>query len=407
MAFITEVKPNSSFPSKKKPKEDLLGQIIRKDYVKLQSVVKSFSQKVDVLVDKQRAEYMHAYEHHMIDVQRELHNLREKATAIANDTTREEKIKKLDSDQKWFRNEAMRLDVDTNVYRKKMRDIKVLIQSTERERDWLLEKLRTAKAQYKIYKYERSILVENGFLDEGRSTTSNDSSYTLELRCNNGVSRSLNKNVDWRGQMEKELVVSRNNKKANRSTAGVLLSPIRDAAGGGGGSNSEPLQQGTTEEKMVLGELVAARAKQDGIKDFVAECSNNSCYGTWSQQSRRPTENVLQDCVHHLDSSADSEENRRKLISELCLIPEVYFALAELLSGKPAAVERRNIADVDDSNFDECIFASAGQKKPDGAGDGVGSQEDNPLDLASDVVDYFERTSKIRKEQQAEKKRRV
>ena len=86
--------------------------------------------KVDVLVDKQRAEYMHAYEHHMIDVQRELHNLREKATAIANDTTREEKIKKLDSDQKWFRNEAMRLDVDTNVFRKKMRDIKVMIQST-------------------------------------------------------------------------------------------------------------------------------------------------------------------------------------------------------------------------------------------------------------------------------------
>lgn len=83
-----------------------------------------------MLVDKQRSEYMHAYEHHMIDVQRELHNLREKATAIANDTTREEKIKKLDSDQKWFRNEAMRLDVDTNVYRKKMRDIKVLIQST-------------------------------------------------------------------------------------------------------------------------------------------------------------------------------------------------------------------------------------------------------------------------------------
>lgn len=86
--------------------------------------------QVDVLVDKQRAEYMHAYEHHMIDVQRELHNLREKATAIANDTTREEKVKKLDADQKWFRNEAMRLDVDTNVYRKKMRDIKVLIQST-------------------------------------------------------------------------------------------------------------------------------------------------------------------------------------------------------------------------------------------------------------------------------------
>jgi hypothetical protein len=66
----------------------------------------------------------------MSDVQRELFNLREKATAIANDTTREEKIKKLDTDQKWFRNEAMRLDIETNEFRKKMRSIKVTIQST-------------------------------------------------------------------------------------------------------------------------------------------------------------------------------------------------------------------------------------------------------------------------------------
>ena len=86
--------------------------------------------QVDQLVEKQRSEYVQAYEFHMSDVQRELYNLREKATAIANDTTREEKIKKLDSDQKWFRNEAMRLDVETNEYRKKMRNIKVLIQST-------------------------------------------------------------------------------------------------------------------------------------------------------------------------------------------------------------------------------------------------------------------------------------
>lgn len=86
--------------------------------------------------------------------------------------------------------------------------------------------------------------------------------------------------------------MSRNNKKAARSsTAGVMLSPLRGGGsvngGAGGGSLFEPLQQGTTEEKVVLGELVAARAKQDGIKDFVAECSNNACYGSWSQQHRR------------------------------------------------------------------------------------------------------------------------
>ena len=127
-------------------------------------------------------------------------------------------------------------------------------------------------------------MVENGFLDEGRSTTSNDSSYTLELRCNNGVSRSLNKNVDWRGKIENELLVSRKNKKPPRSNAGVLLSPIRDSSDR---IIPESTQHGTTEEKIMLGELVAARAKQDGMRDFVAECSNSACYGSWSQQCRR------------------------------------------------------------------------------------------------------------------------
>lgn len=136
--------------------------------------------------------------------------------------------------------------------------------------------------------------MENGYLDEGRSTTSNDSSYTLELRCNNGVSRSLNKNIDWRGQIEKDLMVSRNNKKAARSSAGVMLSPLREGASERGGPShprhhmSQGQQQrGSTEEKAALGELVAARAKQDGMRDFAAECANNACYGAWSQQSRR------------------------------------------------------------------------------------------------------------------------
>ncbi len=59
----------------------------------------------------------------MFDVQQELHRLREKANAIANDTTREEKIYALDKDQKWFRTEAMRLDVETNQLRRVLRNL--------------------------------------------------------------------------------------------------------------------------------------------------------------------------------------------------------------------------------------------------------------------------------------------
>jgi septation ring formation regulator EzrA len=49
----------------------------------------------------------------MFDVQQELHRLREKAVLIANDTTREEKLKKLQEDEQKWRADAMRLDQET------------------------------------------------------------------------------------------------------------------------------------------------------------------------------------------------------------------------------------------------------------------------------------------------------
>jgi hypothetical protein len=106
-----------------------------------------------------------------------------------------------------------------------------------------------------------------------------------------------------------------------------------------------------------------------------------------------------------MDASPDgAEESRAQLVKEMCLVPEVYFALSEILSGKntaPVPVEKGNIADVDDSNFDECIFASSNQNEKPDASDESTRSNDNPLDLASDVVDYFERMSKLREEQQA------
>jgi len=59
----------------------------------------------------------------MINVQKELHALREKATAIANDRTRDEKIKTLEIDTQAYRNEALRLDLATTELRKKLRTL--------------------------------------------------------------------------------------------------------------------------------------------------------------------------------------------------------------------------------------------------------------------------------------------
>lgn len=115
--FLTE---NKNQTAERNPQ---LGNL-RKEHEKLLGVVSTFGSKIDSMVEKQRGEYVQAYSHHMKDVQKELHILREKATAIANDKTRDDKLKKLDTDQTWYRNEAIRLDAETHSLRKKLRDFK-------------------------------------------------------------------------------------------------------------------------------------------------------------------------------------------------------------------------------------------------------------------------------------------
>ena len=86
MAFITEVK--GLMPHIKKYHKDgnqpehesLLHELVHIDHKKLKEVVIAFSRKVEILIEKQRAEYTGAYEYHMVDVQKELFNLREKVT---------------------------------------------------------------------------------------------------------------------------------------------------------------------------------------------------------------------------------------------------------------------------------------------------------------------------------------
>jgi hypothetical protein len=113
--------------------------------------------------------------------------------------------------------------------------------------------------------------------------------------------------------------------------------------------------------------------------------------------------------------SPSRDNSRQQIIGELCLMPEVYFVLSEVLSGKQLAGGRVKSNAAENSNFSESIFASANsnQQMTDSShptNEGKQGQEqydsssnNNPLGLASDVVDYFETMSKLRKEQQADK----
>mmetsp|Transcript_9006 Transcript_9006/g.9525 ORF Transcript_9006/g.9525 Transcript_9006/m.9525 type:complete len:450 (+) Transcript_9006:81-1430(+) len=429
-AFITEVK---SQENNKKLKKSVLSLSVRKDYAKLQDVVQHFAKKVDILVDKQRHEYLQAYEHHMSDVQRELYNLREKATAIANDTTREEKIKKLDSDQKWFRNEAMRLDIETNEFRKKMRDIKVTIQSTERERDWLLDKLRAAKEKYKKLKTVRNDLFEKyggtGTLDGGFSVGSNDSSYTLELQQIRSVNQlngiRANKTSDWREQLQRDYLVTREvseKEKEKKDTLklkkgkknSVQLAPIESVDFSGSKQLQLPMvknirhekEEQERERKELVSRLVTERAKQDGVRDFIGQCYNCASVGSWRKFRSRDLQDILQDCqdvIRELSSEPNEDQmnnlykRKEELVQELVNYPEVYDSITMIISSQSQTIDDREFR----SNNNEGVDKDEGEING-GRESARGSARENhgndELSLADDVRKYFNEEKMKREE---------
>ena len=155
-AFITAVPHASSLKSKKKIKhateKDIL-EHVRHDHTRIMHVVKEFGAKVSTMyvyararvhtgailfrspppfssfrVDKQRAEYIQAYESHMQDVQKELFLLREKVHILDTDETRALKMKQLQDEQDRLKAESVQLDEQNDVTRQKLRALTISMQ---------------------------------------------------------------------------------------------------------------------------------------------------------------------------------------------------------------------------------------------------------------------------------------
>ena len=121
---------------------------VRVENKKVKEVVTRFSNKVENLIEKQRNEYIQAYESHMQEVQKELHSLREKVADIANDETKNEKTESLKVNQKKYKEEALKLESDSDEILKKIKKLLRKIYTVEKSRDWMLRRLRQAKQEY-------------------------------------------------------------------------------------------------------------------------------------------------------------------------------------------------------------------------------------------------------------------
>ena len=358
-AFLTGVNAGgtSSSSGLRAGKKEVLPPRIISDNNKLVDVVNSFRSKVDLMVERQKGEYEEAYEFHMEGVQKELHFLREKAKEIANDKTKEEKINQLDNSQKFYSAESVRLDGETNELRKKLRSLAGTVHVVERERDWLLGKLRLAKVDYMRLGGERTRVMEAYGASLGGSMMSEDSSMTLEIM------QGTKGGTAGRGRARQA---------ANKERAGELP-PLGDDEGAGGDNAEDPQFAAMSKVQARLEKdlhrsksaLVCSKSKTEGLRRYVEQCGDQVTKGQWDkyfrtdaeeftpsvssalptnaeagdgeQLDKRAVDDVLDDCAKAVavQDQDGADVLRRMLAVEICLIPETMDVVLAMLSEDP------------------------------------------------------------------------
>jgi uncharacterized protein YukE len=350
--FITEI---DSTRKLLEPQVDRL-EHVRNEHKKVKEIVENFRSKVDKLVDRQRQEYVQAYETHVQDVQKELHHLREKVYEIANDETKNERTEKLKEDLKNYKNEAIQLEEDSDELRSTMARLVRTINGagnnmfyvfssrlliylffvlffSEKSRDWLLKKLRVEKKRYntllreKIRLYEENSLMTNS-LDQG-------SSFTLEFQDHNPqktsdkINSKFQRGVRSHATVQRAIHLPKINKNSNnnsmRNTPHSASSPALARLM----TNPSDLSFLLEDE---LSKLLSLRACMQDIRDYLELSKNSVGKRPWNRVEKRKL-NTLLEIGENICAAEEFPPNKQLLpiVCELAATPEVYEIILEMI----------------------------------------------------------------------------
>ncbi|ETW07653.1 hypothetical protein, variant 3 [Aphanomyces invadans] len=134
---------------------------VREKYTQLHGVVGSLSEKITAVLVRQEKDFLAAYRAHMYNVQKELHDTKEKILRNETLENKSEKIKLLEEERDWYRKEALRLDTFTTNMKKDLKHLKEKLECIEEDRDWLEKQLKASKKQNKLLRAELEIRLAN------------------------------------------------------------------------------------------------------------------------------------------------------------------------------------------------------------------------------------------------------
>lgn len=111
------------------------------------------------MLGRQEKDFLAAYRAHMYNVQKELHDMREKIHRNETVENKTEKIKKIEEERDWYRKEALRLDAFTTSMTKDLKYMKEKLEAIEEDRNWLEKQLKACKKQNKLLRAELDVRI--------------------------------------------------------------------------------------------------------------------------------------------------------------------------------------------------------------------------------------------------------
>ncbi|KAL7682815.1 hypothetical protein Plhal304r1_c046g0127541 [Plasmopara halstedii] len=156
--------------------------IVRQKHAQLHEVVGSLSDKISAVLAQQERDFLAAYRAHMFNVQKELYAMREKIHRNETVENKSEKIKKIEDERDWYRNEALRLDAFTTTMTKDLKTMKENLESIEEDRTWLEKQLKACKKQNKVLRAELDVRVAVAGTSYGSDNRGGDSPFDSQRR---------------------------------------------------------------------------------------------------------------------------------------------------------------------------------------------------------------------------------
>jgi hypothetical protein len=120
-------------------------EVPREQAEKLREVVLNLNDKMNALLQQEKAEFLAAYRAHTKKIQEDLTRLRARVAEEEASFQKDEKVRQMQNDRDRFRNDALLLDAQTLAMKKQLMDMKTMLEVLEDDRNFLVKQLRSAK----------------------------------------------------------------------------------------------------------------------------------------------------------------------------------------------------------------------------------------------------------------------